>query len=221
MQSCTKCREAYAGDVIETTSRRESNRERTRAALYDAVLTLIETEGPEALTADRVADAAGVSRRTFFNYYPSIDALIAAGLEHLLWRLSDAMASRPAEESLHDSAIGVIEDVLTLDVLTSTTRVWRAIDCSPAAGRYALEALGRHNEALAHEWARERLARAGVASDALQESVIMGAYGAAFDAARRHWLRTHEGPVDEEDRQVFLATVRRAFDQIRPILDVT
>lgn len=205
--------------MIETANRRELNRERTRAALYEAVLGLIETEGPEALTVERVADAAGVSRRTFFNYYPSIDALIAAGLEHLLWRLEDAMASRPADESLHDSAIGVIEDVLTLDVLASTTRVWRAIDCSPAAGRYALEALGRHNEALAHDWARERLARAGIASDALQESVIMSAYGAAFDAARRHWLRTHEGPVDADDRRVFLATVRRAFAVIRPIVD--
>lgn len=207
--------------MIEAASRRELNRQRTRRALYDAVLSLIETQGPDALTAERVADAAGVSRRTFFNYYPSIDALIAAGIEQLLGRLSGAMAARPIDESLHDSAVAVIEEVVTLDVLTSSVRVWRAIENSPAASRYALEAMASHNEGLAHQWARERLTRAGVEPDSLRESVIMASYGAAFDEARRCWLRGHSGPVDEAGRADFLTTVRRAFEMLRPIVEAT
>ncbi len=205
--------------MIETVSRRELNRERTRSALYDAVLTLVESEGLDALTAERVADAAGVSRRTFFNYYPSVDALVGAGIEQLLQRLSGALASRPVDESLADSAFGVVEDVVSLEVLTSSVRVWRAIDCSAAATRYALEATARHYEGLAHAWAHERLGRAGIEPDSLRESVVMAAYGAAFDQARRHWLRGHQGLVDEAAREEFLATVRRAFDLIRPIVE--
>ena len=203
----------------ENVSRRELNRERTRDALYEAVLTLVETRGLDALTADSVADAAGVSRRTFFNYYPSVDALITAGVEQLLSQLSAAMVARPDDEALPDSVLAVVDEVVTTDVLASLTRAWRAIDESAAASRYAMEMLANHNEALAHDWAHERLRRTGIESDSLQESVVMGAYGAAFEAARHHWLRAHEGPIDDDARRRFLATVRRAFDLIRPITE--
>ena len=203
----------------ETVSRRELNRERTRDALYAAVLTLVETRGLDALTADAVADAAGVSRRTFFNYYPSVDALVTAGVEELLSLLTTAMAARPDDEALSDSVLAVVDEVITTDALSSLARAWRAIDGSPAASRYAMEVMANHNEALAHDWAHQRLRRAGIESDSLQESVVMGAYGAAFEAARQHWLRVHEGLVDDDARRRFLDTVHRAFQLVRPITE--
>ena len=105
------------------------------------MLRLVETEGPAALTAERVADAAEVSRRTFFNYYPSVDALIAAGAGALLQRIADALADRPDDEPLADSVIQVVDEVVTLELLSAMVRIWRAVDSSPSASRYALEAL--------------------------------------------------------------------------------
>ena len=185
------------------------------------MLRLVETEGPAALTAERVADAAEISRRTFFNYYPSVDALIATGAGALLERIADALADRPDDEPLADSVIQVIDQVVTVELLSAMVRIWRAVDSSPSASRYALEALSTHNERLAHDWARQKLARAGVGSDSLRESVVMGAYGAAFEEARRHWLRRHDGPIDAAARADFLADVERAFAVVRPITEST
>ena len=89
------------------------------------LLRLIETEGPTALTAERVAEAADVSRRTFFNYYPSVDALIATGAGDLLQRIADALTDRPDDEALPDSVIHVVHNVVTLELLAAMVRIWR------------------------------------------------------------------------------------------------
>lgn len=48
---------------------RERNRRETWAALYEAAATLAERHGPGAVTVDDIAARAGVSKRTFFNYF--------------------------------------------------------------------------------------------------------------------------------------------------------
>jgi AcrR family transcriptional regulator len=57
-------------------SRREQNKTATRAAIADAALDLLRASGSEAVTAERIAEAAGISRRTFFNYFPSVEAAL-------------------------------------------------------------------------------------------------------------------------------------------------
>ena len=57
---------------------RERKREQTREALYTAALRLFDDAGYEATTVDDVAVAAGVSRRTFFRYFESKEAVVFA-----------------------------------------------------------------------------------------------------------------------------------------------
>lgn len=66
----------YAGPVTDALTRREANKVRTRAAVVRALRGLVERLPLEEITVDQVAVEAGVSRRTFFNYYAGIPAVL-------------------------------------------------------------------------------------------------------------------------------------------------
>lgn len=53
------------------TGLRERKKAETRQALAEAALALAVERGPAAVTVDDIADAAGVSARTVFNYFPT------------------------------------------------------------------------------------------------------------------------------------------------------
>ncbi|MGW0045318.1 TetR/AcrR family transcriptional regulator [Rhodococcus sp. NPDC003348] len=61
-----------------TLGRRELNKLQTRGRLLDAARTLFAQRGVVGTPVDDIADLAGVSRATFFNYFPSKDDLLAA-----------------------------------------------------------------------------------------------------------------------------------------------
>jgi len=60
------------------TSRREQNKVETRRRILAAASRLMAAQGLEATTAEAIAAAAKVSRATFFNYFPSKSAVVAA-----------------------------------------------------------------------------------------------------------------------------------------------
>lgn len=61
-------------------SLRERKKQETRQAIYEAAFNLIYELGPENATVQQICETAGVSERTFFNYYPTKIAA-AFGLE--------------------------------------------------------------------------------------------------------------------------------------------
>lgn len=56
-------------------SRREQKKAEVREALVQAADTLFVEQGYEGTTVDQIAERAGVSRRTFFRYFPSKEAI--------------------------------------------------------------------------------------------------------------------------------------------------
>lgn len=59
-------------------SRREQNKVETRRRILAAASRLLAAQELDATTAEAIAAAADVSRATFFNYFPSKSAVIAA-----------------------------------------------------------------------------------------------------------------------------------------------
>ena len=79
--------------------RREQKKRETRRAIRDAALDLALQNGIEALTVETIAQTAGVSPRTFFNYFASKeDALVTQAAESAD-QVSRLLLERPADES--------------------------------------------------------------------------------------------------------------------------
>ena len=72
---------------------REQQKRRTHAALSAAAIGLISEGGIEAVTAEAVAARAGVSRRTFFNYFPRLEDVLTASIDQVT---SDTIEEPPA-----------------------------------------------------------------------------------------------------------------------------
>ncbi|WP_075725553.1 TetR family transcriptional regulator [Corynebacterium aquilae] len=60
----------------ENVSLRETKRRATRAAIEDHATRLVLERGFDAVTVDDICQAAGVSKRTFFNYMESKDTAV-------------------------------------------------------------------------------------------------------------------------------------------------
>ena len=96
------------GDAVRSSQGRNSGlRERkkaeTRRALSAAALRLASELGPDRVTVEAIAEAAGVSPRTFFNYFSSKDdAIVDVGAESPSALLTDLQA-RPDDEAPVDA----------------------------------------------------------------------------------------------------------------------
>ncbi|BCW44207.1 TetR/AcrR family transcriptional regulator [Arthrobacter sp. StoSoilB5] len=85
-------------------SRRELNKAATRSSIATAALDLLRSNGPGNFTVEDIAASAGVSRRTFFNYFASLEAALASVADGFMDRALEQFRLRPADESILESA---------------------------------------------------------------------------------------------------------------------
>ncbi|GGN34559.1 AcrR family transcriptional regulator [Actinoplanes campanulatus] len=77
---------------------RERKKEATRQALYEAALRLALEHGPDRITVEAIADEAGVSRRTFSNYFANKEEALFYGDQHRMRKLVGLVRARPVDE---------------------------------------------------------------------------------------------------------------------------
>lgn len=94
---------------------RERKKADTRRALSDAALKLAFERGLENVTRDEIAALAGVSLRTFNNYFSGKYEALAYRQTERLRRSVAALRERPAGEPLWTSISQVILDALEAD----------------------------------------------------------------------------------------------------------
>lgn len=90
----------------------QARRTRTRARILAAAVRVFTTKGRYGLVIDDFIQAAGVSRGTFYNYFPSVDALFE---EASRWLEDDLMVSI-------ETALTPLAD--PVDRLSTGVRLW-------------------------------------------------------------------------------------------------
>lgn len=78
---------------------RERKKAAARQALHEAALHLAAERGFDRVTTEAIADAAGMSRRTFSNYFTGKEEAVLYTDEQHLSRLLEFVRCRPATES--------------------------------------------------------------------------------------------------------------------------
>jgi AcrR family transcriptional regulator len=192
------------------TGLRERKKAATRASLATAALELGVERGIEHLTVEDIAEAAGVSTRTFFNYFPTKEAAFVAddvdrGRDFVrsVAAQGDEMAPWQALRTAAVSALGRSE--LPERELALKIRLSRM---SPAV---VAEQLAQF-ERLEHELVDEVARRCGLAATDLLPRLMTAAVTAAFRATVETWLTA--GSSDD-----FTNVLERALDALSPSFD--
>jgi AcrR family transcriptional regulator len=165
---------------------RERKKLATRVALHEAALRLVAERGLEHVSVDDIAARAGVSPRTFFNYFASKDdavlGLDPADTDHLV----ESLRARPAEES-PVQALRTVARAQAAE-MAGETELWplrlRVIEGHPALlGRLAAS-FGQAERAMAAAIAE----RTGETADDLYPLLLAGVSAAAVRSALHRWL---------------------------------
>ncbi|MBR0835896.1 TetR family transcriptional regulator [Bradyrhizobium manausense] len=187
---------------------RQRKQQETRERLKRAAMALFLARGFEATTIEDIADAADMSRRSFFHYFASKEDVVAAWQEDAAAALVTEILARPADESMLTAAENAIATAI------------KRIDPAEAA---AMSQLKRDNPALQarDQLKYEKLERAladGLAqrsprkSDQLKARLVAMIATGAMRVGGESWLS--EGTRDKPE-----AFVKRTFDTIRAILE--
>lgn len=120
----------------------------TRDLIFEATAQILEREGEQALNTNRIAERAGVSVGTIYQYFPDKMSILVA--------MAQAEQARNAEENARIAARGGTHDEM---LRLSMRRLIRTLDGRPATRRavvravmayYGADALGREIDRTAY-----------------------------------------------------------------------
>lgn len=143
------------------TGLRERKKRETRAGLVDAAQAIVKADGLDALTVEAICARAGVSTRTFFNYFESkVDAVLGIGPWALDTAAVDVFVSGGPTGNLADDVAEFVAAMLSSPDL-DLCRMRTAMDLTIGEPRLLARQFGwmeEHRAALAAV-AAQRLAR--------------------------------------------------------------
>jgi AcrR family transcriptional regulator len=172
---------------------REQKKEHTREVIASAAMGLFVKRGFEAVTVAEVAEAAGVSEKTVFNYFPTKEDLFFDEVDAKEEALVAAIRHRKADESV----LRALRRHQTVDCgrfcSPGFARFARLIEESPALRAKELELMARFHRAI------ERALTEEVGCDELEARVaatlLVGVQWQFFVNARKRALAGRHGPA--------------------------
>jgi AcrR family transcriptional regulator len=191
--------------------RRDQQREQTRLDLSLAAYELAKAEGLANVRVPQIAEAVGVSPRTFNNYFPSKEAAIVFPTTLRAARMVNDLVGRPADEPVADALIESVTGLYGAEGQDGLPGGWldgfRALAAAEPAlhGEY-LKAISAGERGLANAIA----SRIGAAANDLEPLVLAAVVTAAERAAVLHWARqtTRQSPLVEVVRAALDMAVR-------------
>jgi AcrR family transcriptional regulator len=191
--------------------RRDLQKEQTRLDLALAAFELAKADGLASVRVPQIAEAVGVSPRTFNNYFPSKEAAIVFPTSLRAARMANDLADRPASEPLASALIESVACLYGPEGQDGLPDGWldgfRAlVAAEPALHGEYLKAMAAGERDLADAIA----SRIGAAADDLEPFVLAAVVVAAERAAVLHWFRqtTRRSPLADVVRAAIDMAVR-------------
>ncbi|MER7007894.1 TetR family transcriptional regulator [Dactylosporangium sp. NPDC000555] len=173
------------GVTTDRPTLRERKKQATREALRAAALRLALERGPENVRVDDIAEAAGVSPRTYNNYFSSREeAIIAAVTAERASRVAAAVTTRPADVSLADAVIDAVIGQYT-DPGDHARHALLMITTSPALRACYIDTVTAIEGPLT-----EAIAERCPGMDQLTVETLAASVSAATKVAIRQWLKS-------------------------------
>jgi len=183
-------------------SRRELNKAATRQAITDAAMDLLRTRGPGNFTVEDIADAAGISRRTFFNYFGSTEAALASVTFGFLDTALQQFRLRPAGEPILESARAALVELADPMTVAPVAELYSLGQTNPQLSRSELEAWDHCTEQII-DAARERFALTASGDvDELYLRALAGSVISCGKAAMDVWFARCGGDLTPESLSV-------------------
>jgi AcrR family transcriptional regulator len=188
----------------------------TRVALREAALRLALKHGPDNVRVDDIAEAAGVSPRTYNNYFSSREqAIVAAVTAERESRVAAAAAARPAHVRLADA---LAEAILEQYTEPRDHDELLLITASPALRDTFLDAAA----AIEHPLAAAIDQRLGC-TGTLAPRVLAASVAAAVRVSLQQWLQPPAAPLTTDGLVVPSGSLpdllRSALATLEPALD--
>ena len=165
---------------------RERKKVATREALSAAALRLALEHGPQNVRVDDIAEAAGVSPRTYNNYFSSREqAIIGALAAEPGARVAAALRERPADEPLEHAVVGALIEQYSGDGEPDRDTL-ALITSAPALQAEFLDTIA----AIEHPLTEAIAARTGAHHQGeLGPQVLAAAVSGAARVAAQRWLQ--------------------------------
>ena len=165
---------------------RERKKLATRQALSTAALRLAREHGPQNVRVDDIAEAAGVSPRTYNNYFSSREqAIVVALAAERGQHVAAALRKRPADEPLERAVVGALIEQYS-DEVEPDRHTLALITSAPALQAEFLDTIA----AIEHPLAEAIAARTGADGHGeLGPAVLAAAVSGAARVAAQRWLQ--------------------------------
>jgi AcrR family transcriptional regulator len=185
--------------------------ELVREAIYDAAIELFAVKGFDETTVEEVAQAAGVSRRSFFRYFASKDDLLAQNIVKYGSILSAAITACPPTLNPMEIVRETVLSVVRESVAHPRTRQIVEISLRSASARQA-----HHSRMLEVEdvVAAAFAGRLKCASrDELKPRLLANLTLSVMNVAIISWFRGEYQELSTAARQVFATLTRISCEQ--------
>jgi len=176
-------------------------------AIRAAALRLFEEQGYAVTTVEQIAEAANISRATFFNYFDGKEAVVfdQDPGERDSWRAM--MAARPDEEPLWDALSAVMAQFV--GSLRDRMPLQRRLKKDNPTLARSTQTFGNQFREELERWALGRAVRTGMDQSAtiLQLNLVAACTVTAYQTWR-----------ESEDFDALLDHLRRCLDEGRPTI---
>ncbi len=168
---------------------------------------VFDTVGYDTATMTDIATAAGISRRTLFNHFPSKVSLLFPVADAFMTGLTERLNTRPADERL---VVSIAECVI--EMADESTKLAEQHSPGPEIlkARMSDEAIKYSRELWAHKMEAAALTRLGDAPGASIKAAFVGAVAAQFLTEILHLMR-NTGKTHSE-------ALREVMDNLRDLL---